>query len=183
MLSSDRLSGSKLPVRALEARKTPGAAGFHSRRSSLPAAAARACLGRKRAGLDQELAVKCRSRTRTGTPLTTTFQLGLRSCWWTMTRCASGSSVRCSSAANTKVKACNLKHSYLQAEPALPLSHPFLTTLLSAVTTCANGKDAINILRDRQSHCDLVLSDVYMPGAALSCRKHLDQTYHELLWL
>ncbi|KAK9865277.1 hypothetical protein WJX84_009894 [Apatococcus fuscideae] len=31
------------------------------------------------------------------------------------------------------------------------------------VTTCANGKDAINILRDRHSHCDLVLSDVYMP--------------------
>ncbi|KAK9855772.1 hypothetical protein WJX84_006685 [Apatococcus fuscideae] len=31
------------------------------------------------------------------------------------------------------------------------------------VTTCANGKDAIQTLRDRQSHCDLVLSDVYMP--------------------
>ena len=38
-------------------------------------------------------------------------------------------------------------------------------THVVAVTTCANGKDAIQTLRDRHSHCDLVLSDVYMPGA------------------
>ena len=33
-----------------------------------------------------------------------------------------------------------------------------------AVTTCPNGKAALEKLRDRSVHFDLVLSDVYMPG-------------------
>lgn len=89
----------------LEAHKTPGAAGHNSRHSGLSAVRAGACLERKRAGLDQELVVRCPSRTRTGILSTTTFQPGSKSYWWTMTRCASGSLARCSSAANMKVNA------------------------------------------------------------------------------
>jgi hypothetical protein len=33
-----------------------------------------------------------------------------------------------------------------------------------AVTTCQNGKAALEKLRDKTHHFDLVLSDVYMPG-------------------
>ncbi len=33
------------------------------------------------------------------------------------------------------------------------------------VTTCPNGLAALDKLRDRSDHFDLVLSDVYMPGA------------------
>lgn len=91
----------------------PGTVGHNSGHSSLLVVSAGACPGGKPAGSDQELALKCRSRTRTEILLTTAFQLGLRSCWWTMIRCASGSSVRCSNAANTKVKASDLQYAYL----------------------------------------------------------------------
>jgi CheY-like chemotaxis protein len=43
-----------------------------------------------------------------------------------------------------------------------------LKALFIAVTTCANGKQALDLLRDKTSHFDLVLSDVYMPGAGFS---------------
>ena len=33
-----------------------------------------------------------------------------------------------------------------------------------AVTTCPNGVTALERLRDKSQHFDLVLSDVYMPG-------------------
>lgn len=33
-----------------------------------------------------------------------------------------------------------------------------------AVTTCPNGVTALERLRDKNQHYDLVLSDVYMPG-------------------
>ena len=36
---------------------------------------------------------------------------------------------------------------------------------MSTVTTCPNGKAALDKLRDKSVHFDLVLSDVYMPGA------------------
>ena len=43
-----------------------------------------------------------------------------------------------------------------------------------AVTTCPNGLAALDKLRDRSDHFDLVLSDVYMPGVqpheALPCK-------------
>ena len=35
---------------------------------------------------------------------------------------------------------------------------------LLAVTTCPNGVTALERLRDKSQHFDLVLSDVYMPG-------------------
>ena len=34
-----------------------------------------------------------------------------------------------------------------------------------AVETCVNGKEALKLLRDKGKSFDLVLSDVYMPGA------------------
>ena len=34
----------------------------------------------------------------------------------------------------------------------------------AAVTTCPNGVTALEMLRDKSQHFDLVLSDVYMPG-------------------
>ena len=33
------------------------------------------------------------------------------------------------------------------------------------VETCVNGKEALKLLRDKDKNFDLVLSDVYMPGA------------------
>lgn len=33
------------------------------------------------------------------------------------------------------------------------------------VETCVNGKEALKLLRDKDKSFDLVLSDVYMPGA------------------
>lgn len=38
-----------------------------------------------------------------------------------------------------------------------------------AVETCVNGKEALKLLRDKGKSFDLVLSDVYMPGAFPSC--------------
>ena len=38
------------------------------------------------------------------------------------------------------------------------------TTSGIAVTTCPNGVTALERLRDKSQHYDLVLSDVYMPG-------------------
>lgn len=35
---------------------------------------------------------------------------------------------------------------------------------MHAVTTCPNGVTALEMLRDKNQHFDLVLSDVYMPG-------------------
>ena len=37
--------------------------------------------------------------------------------------------------------------------------------------TCVNGKEALKLLRDKGKSFDLVLSDVYMPGAFPSCIK------------
>ena len=37
-------------------------------------------------------------------------------------------------------------------------------TKMPAVTTCPNGVTALEKLRDKSQHFDLVLSDVYMPG-------------------
>ena len=38
-----------------------------------------------------------------------------------------------------------------------------------AVTTCPNAMTALDRLRDRRQHFDLVLSDVYMPGKPGPC--------------
>lgn len=50
-----------------------------------------------------------------------------------------------------------------------PRSAPWLLHPVLAVDTRTSGQDALLLLRDRQEHnhqFDLVLSDVYMPGAA-----------------
>ena len=41
-----------------------------------------------------------------------------------------------------------------------------------AVTTCPNAMTALDRLRDRRQHFDLVLSDVYMPGKPGPCIAH-----------
>ncbi len=58
---------------------------------------------------------------------------------------------------------------HLAAELLLPVVDTAVPLTLAyrggAVTTCPNGLAALDKLRDRSDHFDLVLSDVYMPGA------------------
>ncbi len=44
-----------------------------------------------------------------------------------------------------------------------------------AVTTCPNGVTALEMLRDKSQHFDLVLSDVYMPGTRASADRMATQ--------
>lgn len=55
-------------------------------------------------------------------------------------------------------------------QPYRSIANTLRLTVLgqTAVSTCTNGKDALLMLRDPAICYDLVLSDVYMPGAA--CR-------------
>jgi len=52
---------------------------------------------------------------------------------------------------------------------SLTFTHDFCSSF--AVTTCPNGVTALEMLRGKSQHFDLVLSDVYMPGMRASADK------------
>lgn len=61
-----------------------------------------------------------------------------------------------------------VKLSWPLLNPSYP--DPLITSclLLATVTTRGNGNSALQLLRERPTDFDLVLSDVYMPGEALT---------------